>query len=116
MLPLPFRSWDRYGKLAVREEHRAHNLPSLPIYTTLPRRICKSRNGTFAVMGMKSDRNILSAMDLKFFGNLWNDVIWRTAIPSESHETIAVIQDARVRGACQIVRGSQPLDVAGLRA
>jgi hypothetical protein len=49
-------------------------------------------------MGMKSDRNILSTMDLKLFENFRKDAIWRTAIPYESHEAIAVIQDARVRG------------------
>ncbi len=116
MFPLPFRSWDCYGKLAVRDERRAHNLPRLSIYTTLPRRICKSRNGTFAVMGMKSDRNMLSTMDLKFLENSWNDVVWRTAIPAEFHEAIAVIQDAQVRGYCQILGGSQPLHAASLSA
>jgi hypothetical protein len=45
MVPLPLQSWDRYGKLVVREEHRAQNLPILPIYTTIPRRVCKSRDG-----------------------------------------------------------------------
>ena len=74
------------------------------------------RNGIFAVMSMKSDRNILSTMDLKFLGNFWNDVISRTAIPSESDEAIAVIQDAQVRGFCQIsgAEEANPLHVASL--
>ena len=81
MFPLPFRSWDRYDKLAVREELRARKPPILPIYTTIPRRVCKSRNRICTVLGMNSDRNIVSTKDLGFFTNSWIDVISRMAIP-----------------------------------
>ena len=55
-------------------------------------------------MGTESDRNTLSTRDLKFFENFWNDAIWRTAIPSQSHEAIAVFEDAQVREFRQILR------------